>query len=216
MSKRGRPAKPGERYPSGALKPQRDLGAIQLRGRRAALVGGDGKADDRRAGYPLGILNLRRLLTDADHATGLRYARFHHLVFGCGSPPSLLGTVVAGVARAVTAPDEPHRIRRLIAAEDDPERLKRLRWARGGAPSGKRCSPRARHPPALRCPAEYRGVRAGDALHGYEPSAVPCSLDGRPARPRGLAAGNRRADPALGPPGLRGKARGRLKIQISA
>jgi len=129
MSKRGRPAKPGERYPSGALKPQRDLGAIQLRGRRAALVGGDGKADDRRAGYPLGILNLRRLLTDADHATGLRYARFHHLVFGCGSPPSLLGTVVAGVARAVTAPDEPHRIRRLIAAEDDPERLKRLRWA---------------------------------------------------------------------------------------
>ena len=125
MSKRGRPAKPGERYLSGDLKRQPDPGTRQLRARRAALVGNE-KSGDRRAGYPLGILNLCGLLKDSEHAAGLRYARLHYLVFGRASPSSALAKVMAGVTREVMAPNEPHRVGRLIAAAEDPERLKRL------------------------------------------------------------------------------------------
>jgi hypothetical protein len=128
MAKLGRPAKPGPRYPSGDLKPVYHQGTTRLLAHRAALVGCN-KADDPRAGYPLGILHLCGLISGAEHGAGLRYARLHDLVFGRGLPSSPLAKVMAGIARGVAAANEPHRVKRLIAAADHPERLQRLREA---------------------------------------------------------------------------------------
>ena len=121
MSKRGRPAKPGERYPSGELKRLPDPGTADLRGHRATLVGND-NVEDPRAGYPLGILNLRGLISDAELAAGLRYAKLHRLVFGSSSPRSPLAKVAAGATTRIGGPNEPAQVQRLIVAAEDPGR----------------------------------------------------------------------------------------------
>jgi hypothetical protein len=130
MSKRGRPIKPGERYPSGDLKRQHDPGSAGLLARRTEVVGED-RAGDQRAGYRLGILYLRGALKSVHHVAGLRYARLHDLVHGNGFPPSQLAVFTAGTTRGPTSINEPRPLRRLLAAADDPERLKRLSDAIG-------------------------------------------------------------------------------------
>ena len=96
-----------------------------MRGHRATLLGHD-KVEDPRAGYPLGILKLRGLISDAEHDAGLRYAKLHRLVFGSSSPRSPLAKVAAGGTTRTGVSNEPTQVQRLIVAAEDPN-LRRMK-----------------------------------------------------------------------------------------
>lgn len=118
MPARGRPRKPGQRYPAGRLVAPRDRGTAELLARRSAL-GGDGS--DPRTGYPLGRLLLSGRISSAEHNAGLAYAALHNRVWGPVAAGSNLGRVIAGEMARATAPanlsaDDASAWRALIAA----------------------------------------------------------------------------------------------------
>jgi hypothetical protein len=110
MRRRGAPArKDGPRTPSGRLRhtPSIDQGHDEARAKRALLVG-TARADDPRAGYPLGVLLMTGCLADDGmsgeaandqarerHDAGLRYAADHAIVFGQTTPQSHLANLIA-------------------------------------------------------------------------------------------------------------------------
>lgn len=112
----GRPRKDGPRHPSGQLV-QRVEPTEQLLEKRRILVGED-HASSKRAGYPLGILRLRGVITETDHAAGIRYAALHHVVWGTGTPKSHLAQLISGLVGAASSVDDPAREKRLIEAAD--------------------------------------------------------------------------------------------------
>lgn len=101
MPSRGRPRKPGQRYPAGRLIEPRDPGTAELLARRAT-IGGDGS--DPRTGYPLGRLLLSGRISSAQHNAGLVYAALHDRVWGPAAGGSNLGRVIAGEMGRVTPP----------------------------------------------------------------------------------------------------------------
>jgi hypothetical protein len=123
MRRRGGPKrKDGPRKPSGRLRhvPSVDPGHDETLAKRADLVG-DARCRDPRAGYPLGVLLLRGLLSDpaldgeaaADqarqrHDAGLRYAADHELTYGSGGrAKSHLAGIIDGIRRQAAAADQP-------------------------------------------------------------------------------------------------------------
>lgn len=106
--RRGRQRKTGDRHRNGRLRyhPSTDVGHEMTLARRMELAGAD--ARDHRAGYPLGVLFLRRQLADpssgdydgenaARHDAGLRFAADHAVVFGVTTPKSHLASIVKGI-----------------------------------------------------------------------------------------------------------------------
>ena len=73
VAKRGRPKKSGQRYPSGDLRQLVDKGHELTLAHRAALVGA-ANARDYRAGFPLGILYLRKEIDQAQFRAGEAFA----------------------------------------------------------------------------------------------------------------------------------------------
>lgn len=72
-----RPRKNGERYPSGELRPRKDLGTPEVIAKRLALVGpgnSDRPPDPALAHYPLGVAFARGIVTSEQHQAGLDYA----------------------------------------------------------------------------------------------------------------------------------------------
>lgn len=119
----GRPRKDGPRHPSGQLV-QRVEPTEQLLEKRRILVGED-HASSKRAGYPLGILRLRGVITETDHAAGIRYAALHFAAWS-GITPGRLSRMSshlrAAVASALGSPslldDGKLEERRLQAADE--------------------------------------------------------------------------------------------------
>lgn len=107
----GRARKPGDRHPSGKLVQHSDLPPAALERRR--LLVGD-RADDPRAGYPLGILYLRGTILHGDYRAGMHYAALHHLVWGSRQPKSHLAEFITGIVGAPAAGDDSKREARLL------------------------------------------------------------------------------------------------------
>ncbi|MGD9884595.1 MAG: hypothetical protein AB7E70_21690 [Hyphomicrobiaceae bacterium] len=83
--RKGRPARRGERYDSGKLKPRHDHGTPEVIAKRMALVG-EGTplrpADPARAYYPLGVALERSIITDEQHEAAMRYRRAFCVAIG--------------------------------------------------------------------------------------------------------------------------------------
>lgn len=91
-STRGRPAKAGDRYPSGELRAQNDNGTPEHRAKREALTR---DADDQRSGYPLGVLYARRIILQGDHWAGRRYAALYTAAVRPVAIPTILQSLFA-------------------------------------------------------------------------------------------------------------------------
>jgi len=80
--------KPGERYPSGKLKPARDTGTPEAQARRMALAfyrDKDGKSqmgDTAKTSTPLDALLANRTITQNQHDAGERFGRWYRCVYG--------------------------------------------------------------------------------------------------------------------------------------
>lgn len=69
----GRPRKTGERYPGGKLKPREEDPRFLVMAKRMAEHT-IGTLTDARMGAVIGRMRLKRLLTDAEFAAGMKYA----------------------------------------------------------------------------------------------------------------------------------------------
>lgn len=112
----GRPSKPGDRKPSGDLRFIPDRGSPLMLLRRVELVDskfarlpqeGDDEfaqriskhqdAHDKRVGYPLGIMLIKRQITSEEHYAGRRYmGLFVRAVRGVGVQSVLANFIGAG------------------------------------------------------------------------------------------------------------------------
>jgi hypothetical protein len=113
--KRGRPAKPGARKPSGDLKFVPDKGSVELLAQRVIALQpelgirwvGQGTerhevltradvlatyraAKDRRGSYILGVLFAQRKITREQHWAGMRYRALYGSIFGLGTVKSAI------------------------------------------------------------------------------------------------------------------------------
>lgn len=86
----GRHRTPGQRYPSGGLRPRRDHGTPEVIAKRLMMVG---PGDPALAHYPLGIALARHVITDDQHQAGLAYA----LAFAVA-----IGRPASGAGRALS------------------------------------------------------------------------------------------------------------------
>ena len=82
-SRRGRPRKPGARFPGGKLKPVRDEGNERVRADRERLLGPLGGL--HRADHPLDLALARGWIGEDHHKAGMAFARVRRQA-GLGSP----------------------------------------------------------------------------------------------------------------------------------
>lgn len=86
----GRDRKPGERYPSGQIRPAREEpSGVQLR--RVVISEISGAERDMRLSYPLGVIRARMLVTEVEHLAGLEFVRRWVASERPKFPPSCLG-----------------------------------------------------------------------------------------------------------------------------
>ena len=104
MTVKGRPRKPGNRRPCGALTPTVDLGSPDLLRHRAEAILGSARIDDimtvseardQRAAYALGVLFARAVIDQYQHAVGCRYQRMCNIArYHPPARPTVLATIV--------------------------------------------------------------------------------------------------------------------------
>jgi hypothetical protein len=106
MAKRGRPRKPGARFPSGDLKPVEDRGTSELQQRRIAALETASAALDPRTSFTWGILYARRLIATHHYLAGLSLARDWHALYPHRTPPACLGNLVPVGEGTIAIPTE--------------------------------------------------------------------------------------------------------------
>lgn len=112
----GRPKADGPRHPCGKLV-QATPATTELLDKRRILVGD--KADDPRAGYPLGILYLRGAIMHGDYAAGMRFGALYASIWGRGSIKSHLENVLYGLSRGIDLDDDAEREKLRIKHADE-------------------------------------------------------------------------------------------------
>jgi hypothetical protein len=106
VARKGRPRKPGARFPSGNLRSLEDRGPEALQQRRIAALERESAARDPRTSFAWGILAARRLIATHHYLAGLSLARDWYGLYPHKTPPSCLDQFLAAGLGTIAIPPE--------------------------------------------------------------------------------------------------------------